>query len=75
MRVTTLLPSLALLVLSSFCVAQTPYFPAPVAGSTWETADPATLDWCPDRIDSLYAYLDAHNTKGFLVLKDGRIVL
>ncbi|MEO7082370.1 MAG: serine hydrolase [Flavobacteriales bacterium] len=75
MRATTLLPVLALLALPSFCAAQTPYFPAPVAGSTWETTDPATLGWCPDRIDSLYAYLDAHNTKGFIVLKDGRIVL
>ncbi|MEO8734360.1 MAG: serine hydrolase, partial [Flavobacteriales bacterium] len=26
-------------------------------------------------IDSLYAFLDAHNTKGFIVLKDGHIVL
>ncbi|MGB6048780.1 MAG: serine hydrolase [Flavobacteriales bacterium] len=75
MRATTLLPGLALLVLPTFSIAQTPYFPAPVAGSTWETIDPATLGWCPDRIDSLYAYLDANNTKGFMVLKDGRIVL
>lgn len=55
--------------------AQAPYFPPVAPGSTWETIDPATLGWCPDRIDSLYAYLGAHNTKAFLVLKDGRIVL
>jgi len=54
--------------------AQTTYFP-PLTGSTWETTDPATLGWCADRIDSLYAFLDAHNTKGFIVLKNGRIVL
>lgn len=75
MRVPALLPVLALVALPSFCVAQTPYFPANAAGSTWETTDPATLGWCADRIDSLYAYLDAHNTKGFIVLKEGRIVL
>lgn len=55
--------------------AQTGYFPPAVAGSTWDTMDPALLGWCPDRIDSLYAYLDQHHTKAFIVLKDGRIVL
>lgn len=50
------------------------YFP-PLVGNTWETTDPASLGWCADRIDSLYAYLEAHHTKGFIVLKDGRIVL
>ncbi|MBZ0206040.1 MAG: serine hydrolase [Flavobacteriales bacterium] len=75
MRVTAFLPGLALLALPSFSTAQSPYFPAPVAGSNWETTDPANLGWCQDRIDSLYAFLDAHHTKGFMVLKDGRIVL
>ncbi len=75
MQPTTLLPCLALLALPSFTLAQTPYFPAPTAGSTWETTDPATLDWCPERIDSLYAFLGDHHTKGFILLKDGRIVL
>jgi CubicO group peptidase (beta-lactamase class C family) len=65
--------SLALAVLSTS--AQSLYFPPPVAGSAWETTDPADLGWCADRIDSLYDYLGAHNTKAFLVLKDGRIVL
>ena len=58
-----------------YASAQTIYFPAATAGSTWETTDPATLGWCPDRIDSLYNYLDLHHTKAFIVLKDGRIVL
>jgi len=75
MQSSTLIPCLALLALPSFALAQTPYFPAPVAGSTWEITDPATLGWCPERIDSLYAYLGDHHTKGFILLKDGRIVL
>ncbi len=55
--------------------AQPFYFP-PTGGSTdWETMDPAVLGWCPDRIDSLYNYLDQHNSKAFLVLKGGKIVL
>jgi CubicO group peptidase (beta-lactamase class C family) len=65
---------IALLGMGRAATAQSPYFP-PVIGNTWETTDPGTLGWCPDRIDSLYAYLDSHNTKGFIVLKDGRIVL
>ena len=75
MRIPILVAGTALLGFTLRCTAQTPYFPPPIAGSTWETTDPATLGWCPDRIDSLYAYLDAHNTKAFIVLKDGRIVL
>lgn len=55
--------------------AQSSYFPPAIAGSDWETTDPADLGWCPERIDSLYAYLDQHHTKAFIVLKDGRIVL
>ncbi len=55
--------------------AQLPYFPPAVAGSAWATTAPSSLGWCADRIDSLYNYLGAHNTKAFIVLKDGRIVL
>lgn len=53
---------------------QTMYFP-PTIGSSWETTDPATLGWCPERIDSLYDFLGTRHTKAFIVLKDGRIVL
>ncbi len=64
-------------LLPLFCTigrAQSLYFP-PNGSSTWETTDPASLGWCPDRIDSLYAFLAERNTKAFLILKDGRIVL
>jgi hypothetical protein len=54
--------------------AQTLYFP-PLVGNTWATTDAASLGWCTDRIDSLYNFLDQKNTKAFIVLKDGRIVL
>jgi CubicO group peptidase (beta-lactamase class C family) len=65
---------LLLLTCADRVSAQSTYFP-PLTGDTWETLDPSTLGWCADRIDSLYAFLDSHNTKGFIVLKDGRIVL
>jgi CubicO group peptidase (beta-lactamase class C family) len=69
---------LGLLACSAFLPAaraQSLYFPPAVAGSAWETTDPASLGWCPDRIDSLYDFLEVKNTKAFIVLKDGRIVL
>ncbi len=50
------------------------YFP-PKLGNTWETTAPASLGFCPERVDSLYQFLGDRHTKGFLLLKDGRIVL
>ncbi|MBS1546905.1 MAG: serine hydrolase [Bacteroidetes bacterium] len=55
--------------------SQAIYFPSANMDSVWATTAPATLGWCQDRIDSLYNYLGAHNTKAFIVLKDGRMVL
>ncbi len=54
--------------------SQSPYFP-PLIGNGWDTLTPSTLNWCPDKIDSLYDFLEAENTKAFIVLKDGHIVL
>jgi CubicO group peptidase (beta-lactamase class C family) len=54
--------------------AQLAYFP-PLTGNTWETTTPTSLNWCNDRIDALYSYLETTQTKAFLVLKDGKIVL
>lgn len=55
-------------------LAQETYFP-PTTGSTWETTDPATLGWCTDQLPPLLDFLEASNTKAFIVLKDGRIVI
>lgn len=56
--------------------AQTPplYFP-PKTGTAWAMTDPATLGWCQPKIDSLYTFLEGTNTKGFIILKDGKVVL
>ena len=71
-----LLLSLAFtLVCVFFTKAQTLYFPTISNDNTWDTVSPASLGWCTDQIDSLYNYLDQEQTKGFLVLKDGHIVL
>lgn len=54
--------------------AQSLYYP-PLIGNTWETRTPESLNWCTSEIAPLYQYLEDRNTKAFLVLKDGRIVL
>lgn len=53
---------------------QTIYFP-PLTGNTWDTIAPQTLDYCQPKIDSLYNFLEQNNSKAFILLKDGKIVL
>jgi len=53
--------------------AQPLYFPP--AGDAWSTMDPQELGWCQDRIDSLYDFLATNQSKAFVLLKDGKIVL
>lgn len=50
------------------------YFP-PLQGNTWDTISPATLGWCQDELDTLIDYLQVNNTKAFLLLKDGKMVV
>ena len=54
--------------------AQNLYFP-PIAGTTWETTSPQSLNWCGNKIDSLYNFLEEKNSKAFILLKEGKIVL
>lgn len=54
--------------------SQSLYFP-PITGTAWESIDPTTLGWCQPQIDSLYNYLEGKNSKAFILLKDGKIVL
>ena len=54
--------------------AQSLYFP-PLSGDQWETIRPESLGWCTDSINALYNYLDAEESKAFIILKDGKIVL
>lgn len=54
--------------------AQNLYFP-PLTGNNWNTTSPTSLGWCTAEIDTLYDYLEQENTKAFILLKDGKIVL
>ncbi|MDZ7303679.1 MAG: serine hydrolase [candidate division KSB1 bacterium] len=64
----------AALCLFSNAFAQNLYFP-PLSGAAWETVSPAALGWRIDKIDTLYNFLQSRNTKAFIVLQDGKIVL
>ncbi|MCC5946702.1 MAG: serine hydrolase [Bernardetiaceae bacterium] len=54
--------------------AQELYFP-PNDSDEWERIAPEDLGWCEDQVNELLAFLEANNTKAFLILKDGKIVV
>ncbi len=54
--------------------AQNLYFP-PTSGNNWDTLSPTSLGWCTDQISPLYQFLNDNDTKAFILLKDGKIVL
>lgn len=62
------------IVIGVKCVFAQLYFP-PLTGSNWQTVTPQSLNWNTSRIDSLYRLLDEKNTKAFIILKDGKIVI
>ncbi|WP_456442475.1 serine hydrolase domain-containing protein [Psychroserpens sp.] len=50
------------------------YFP-PISGNEWETTSISSLGWSEANLNDLYNYLEQKNTKGFIILKDGKIVV
>jgi CubicO group peptidase (beta-lactamase class C family) len=51
------------------------YFPPKDVNLSWETISPDELNFCQNNIDSFYTYLEDQETKGFILLKNGEIVL
>lgn len=68
---------ISLVCSSNFLEAQNLYFPPLIETeeNEWDTLPVSELEWCDEKVDSLYAFLEQKNTKGFIVLKDGKIVL
>ncbi len=50
------------------------YFP-PNTGSTWEQLSPESLGWDVGKIPDFLTYLENNNTRAFILLKDGKIVM
>ncbi|MFY7898995.1 MAG: serine hydrolase domain-containing protein [Chitinophagaceae bacterium] len=50
------------------------YFP-PITGNTWQTKSASSLGWNESEINNLYTYLQQKNTKAFIILKNGEIVI
>lgn len=50
------------------------YFP-PSTSAEWETTSPTDLEWNTDAEQDLYDLLEERNTKAFIILKDGKIVV
>jgi CubicO group peptidase (beta-lactamase class C family) len=63
-----------IIFLSLRTFSQSLYYP-PISGNVWDSIMPQSLGWCQFRIDSLYNYLQTKNSKSFIILKDGKIVL
>jgi len=54
--------------------AQEFYFP-PNNTSDWESQSFEEISWCDDEVTSLLGFLEENETKAFLILKDGKIVM
>jgi len=62
-----------LFFLFATCVASAQLYFPPNVGTTWEKVSNAELGWCAERVDSLTKLLSDSHTKGFIILKDGKI--
>lgn len=67
---------LGLLIILNFNVlhTQTLYFP-PVNSSIWDTLPLSSAEWCDEKINNVLPYLEKTNSKAFIVLKDGKIIV
>jgi CubicO group peptidase (beta-lactamase class C family) len=50
------------------------YFP-PIDGSNWESISPKSLNWNETQLDELFELLESNNTRGFIILKNGKIAV
>lgn len=53
---------------------ETAYFP-PLTGTSWETKSITSLGWKQDAVQPLLEYLTLKNSKSFIILVNGRIVI
>jgi hypothetical protein len=51
------------------------YFPPNDGSNTWETKSVASLNWNQTQVQPLLDYLNSKNTKSFMIIVNGRIVM
>lgn len=56
-------------------IAETMYFPPSDGSNTWESKSVASLNWNQNAVQPLLDYLELKNTKSFMILVNGRIVM
>ncbi|WP_283637194.1 serine hydrolase domain-containing protein [Aquaticitalea lipolytica] len=84
MKTSYLLYAVLLIFLTSCSSSDTPtdtdptpeatYFP-PLNSETWETVSPSDLGWNQSQLQPLLDYLALKNTKGFIILHNGKIIV
>jgi CubicO group peptidase (beta-lactamase class C family) len=50
------------------------YFP-PLTSSTWETTNSEELGWSTEQLDDLLEFVESKETRAFIILKNGKIVV
>ena len=56
-------------------ITETMYFPPNDGSTTWESKSIADLNWNQNAVQPLLDYLELKNTKSFIILVNGRIVM
>ena len=59
---------------SNITIEDAIYFP-PITGTNWETKTVSSLNWKTAAVQPLLDYLELKNTKGFIILVNGKIVM
>lgn len=59
----------------SFSTFETMYFPPNDGSNTWETKSISSLGWNQSQVQPLLDFVESKNTKSFIILVNGRIVL
>jgi CubicO group peptidase (beta-lactamase class C family) len=54
---------------------ETPIYFPPLNSATWETTSISSLNWNADQLQPLLTYLEEQNTKSFIILHKGKIVV
>ncbi len=70
----SILPVVILFFFSQIKTQDGFYFP-PKDSDNWETQSIEDAGWCPDQMDALMQELEDNQTKAFIVLKSGKIVI